>query len=246
MISEEKKNILKKTLPIIVVVIVFLIVGFIMLKYQVEGEKNMPFKLTKISIISTATGIPNTETMDRWNFNLVQNNDMYFTFEKNKYNNENAYIKKIVIENINIVIKPIKGEIYFYSPSKEAVDWYDNNSEYRIQNSLEYIGSSETNVKELKTGNQGGIVGIRYAIENLGTYISEEDEIKHDGLLLKSIGITEEDLNSTIEFDLILELSTGIKYKAQIFRVLPNKGVLDEGISKIEETDLKKVVFKRF
>lgn len=111
---------------------------------------------------------------------------------------------------------------------------------------MEYIGSTDSDVKELKIGNQGGIVGIRYSIEDLGTYISEEDEITHDGLLLKSIGITEEDLKSTIEFDLVLEINTGVKYKTHVIKELPNQNVLEEGISKQEETDLSNLVFKRF
>lgn len=246
MLSDERKKILKRLIPISIIAIICVIVAFIMLKYEVEGEKNLPFKLTKISTISTANGIPNTETMDKWNFNLVQNNDLYFTFEKNKDVKQAAYINKIAIENINITSKPAKGETYFYSPSKEAVDWFDNNEIYRIKNNLEYIGNTESNVKELKIGNQGGIIGIRYSIEDLGTYISEEDEIKHDGMLLESIGITEEDLQSKVEFDLVLELNTGIKYKARVNVELPNADVLREGISKTEETELEDIVFKRF
>lgn len=108
MLSEERKKILKKTIPITLIIIALLIVVFIMYKYNVEGEKNMPFKLTKISIISTANGVPNEETRDRWNLNLIQNNDMYFTFEKNENFKNITYIKRIAIENINIVRAPRK------------------------------------------------------------------------------------------------------------------------------------------
>lgn len=245
MLNKSAQKTLKKAFPIATIVIIVFVVAFIMLKYEVEGEKNMPFQLSKISIISTAYGTPNVETTDKWNLNLVQNNDIYFTFEKNKNFSGNAYIKKIVLENIRIVNKPIKGDPYFYMPSKESADWYDNNMQYRIQNKIEYLGTSEANVKELKIGNQGGIIGIRYAIENLGTYISQEDEIKHDGFLLKSIGIKEEDLKSTIEFDLVIELNTGIKYNTHLIKELPNSNVLEEGISKQEDTDVGKIVFKR-
>ena len=246
MLSEERMKIIKRFAPLTAIIIILLVIVFIILKYEVEGEKNMPFKLTKISMVSTANGIPNEETTDRWNFNLVQNNDLYFTFEKNKEVKEVTYIKRIALENINILTKPTKGKTYFYSPSKEAVDWYDNNEAYRIEYKMEFLGTPEANVKELEVGNQGGIVGIRYAIEDLGIYISEEDEIKHDGLLLKSIGVLEEELKSTIEFDLVVEINTGIKYKAHIIKDLPNGNVLEEGISKTEETEINNIVFKRF
>ena len=91
MLNDQKKKILKRTMMIVLIILFFIMIGFIMLKYEVEGEKNMPFQLTKISIISTANGIPNTETLDRWNFNLVQNNDIYFNFEKNENNKELLY-----------------------------------------------------------------------------------------------------------------------------------------------------------
>ena len=98
MLNDRKKKILKRAVMLIIIMLFFIIIGFSMLKYEVEGEKNMPFQLTKISIISTANGIPNTETLDRWNFNLVQNNDIYFNFEKNENYKEQESIKKISIE----------------------------------------------------------------------------------------------------------------------------------------------------
>ena len=245
MLSKDKKKILIRGLVISGIAMIFLIITFIMLKYEVEGETKMPFKLTKISTISTANGIPNEETEDVWNFNLVQNNDIYFTFERTTAAH-NIYIERIAMENITVLSKPAKGETYFYGPSKEAVDWYDNNPIYRVKNTIEYAGETESNIKELKVGNQGGIVGIRYSIENLGTYISQEDQIKHDGELLKVIGVEETDLISEIEFDLVIELSTGIKYKAKILKTLPMAEVLEEGISKSEDIELKKITFKRF
>lgn len=246
MLNDQKKKILKRTMMIVLIILFFIMIGFIMLKYEVEGEKNMPFQLTKISIISTANGIPNTETLDRWNFNLVQNNDIYFNFEKNENYKEQESIKKISIENIRVIQNPQKGTTYFYRPSKEAVDWYENTEEDRITGKIEYQGSETSNVKELQVSNQGGIVGIRFAIEDLGAYVSEEEQITHDGLLLKSIGLTQEELQSKIAFDLVLELNSGIRYKAYIEQELPLSCVLEDGISKQEITDLSYVAFKRF
>lgn len=246
MLNDRKKKILKRAVMLIIIMLFFIIIGFSMLKYEVEGEKNMPFQLTKISIISTANGIPNTETLDRWNFNLVQNNDIYFNFEKNENYKEQESINKISIENIKVLQNPLKGTTYFYRPSQQAVDWYENIEEARVTDKVEYQGNETSNVKELQVSNQGGIVGIRFAIEDLGTYVSEEEQITHDGLLLKSIGLKQEELKSKIAFDLVLELNSGIRYKAYIEQELPLDSVLGEGISKKEITDLNYVAFKRF
>ena len=46
--------------------------------------------------------------------------------------------------------------------------------------------------------------------------------------------------------NLVLELNSGIRYKAYIEQELPLDSVLEEGISKKEITDLNYVAFKRF
>ena len=45
------KKILHVIATIIMVVIVAFIIGMLFLRYEVEGETNMPFKISKISII---------------------------------------------------------------------------------------------------------------------------------------------------------------------------------------------------
>ena len=73
----------------IILFIIFIILitsGFIILRYQVEGETNMPFIISKISIISSSEGIDREEQIEgnRWNFDVSQNNDIYIYVEKNK------------------------------------------------------------------------------------------------------------------------------------------------------------------
>ena len=58
-----------------------------MIKYEVEGETNMPFKLSKIVIIGTVEGIEtNNQNKNKWNFDICQNNDIYFYIEQNDKN----------------------------------------------------------------------------------------------------------------------------------------------------------------
>lgn len=66
------------------VIILVIIIGII-LKYQVEGEKNVPFYLAEMNVISTAEGVGNQEATEmRWNMNIFQNNDIYLKIAKNE------------------------------------------------------------------------------------------------------------------------------------------------------------------
>lgn len=97
---------LKKTIRFSVVVVILsliiTVICLIMLKYAVEGENNMPFELSQLIIVSTAEGVENSQNENIWNFNLMQNNDVYLYIGKNKSYKETEIIKKIVINNIKV------------------------------------------------------------------------------------------------------------------------------------------------
>ena len=87
---KEKLNDLvnKKWFHIVIMVIILAVLMFILgitiLKYNVEGETNMPFNLTKISIISTAEGTDKHSDTNKWAFDISQNNDIFLYIEKNE------------------------------------------------------------------------------------------------------------------------------------------------------------------
>ena len=65
---------------IMITVIIFVILcvaGILVLRYHVEGEANMPFKITKISIVESVEGIENQGAAEKWNLNINQNNDCH-------------------------------------------------------------------------------------------------------------------------------------------------------------------------
>ena len=66
------------------------------------------------------------------------------------------------------------------------------------------------------------------------------------GTLLKKAGLSLEDIKLNIEFDLIIETEKGKSFKTHINMELPTENILETGISKSEETELKDIVFKRF
>ena len=68
---------------IFIIVIILFIAGVISLKYNVEGEANLPFELSKISIISSVEGTDNEDAQNKWNLTVNQNNDIYLYIKKN-------------------------------------------------------------------------------------------------------------------------------------------------------------------
>ena len=82
--SDKKKQTIKMFIAISVLVLVFITVAIMMIKYEVEGEQNMPFNLSKMVVISTAEGVENSEkSKTKWDLNICQNNDVYIYFDKN-------------------------------------------------------------------------------------------------------------------------------------------------------------------
>ena len=137
-----------------------------MLKYEVEGENNMPFELTQLVVVSTAEG-KDIEGEKTWNFDLVQYNDIYLTISKNKNYKETEIIKKVVIENLKTEEEPLKGKIVAYMPSSSRDTTYEYKEEYLINNPLEFKGEEETNLKERTIANQGGVIAFRYLNHDL-------------------------------------------------------------------------------
>lgn len=109
--EDNIKRVIKACLSIALLAVILVIVVTIMMKYNVEGEKNMPFKLSKITIISTAEGIEDSQNDNnvKWKLNILQNNDLYFTISKNENYDKEDIIESVKIENIKIVSEPKVG-----------------------------------------------------------------------------------------------------------------------------------------
>ena len=60
------------------------------------------------------------------------------------------------------------------------------------------------------------------------------------------MNITNENLKTKLGFDIILELVSGIKYRANLEIELPCGDITEDGICKKEITDLNDIAFKRF
>ena len=103
----------------------------------------------------------------------------------------------------------------------------------------------DSSIKEMKISNQGGLIVFRYAINDIGNYISNEDEGINHNELLKKLAINNDDLKFEVSFDININLDSKKSYKANMKLELPIGNVVDDGIQSKENTDLENIIFKR-
>ena len=242
------RNINKKIFHVVMIVVIICVIlfvsGIFILKYQVEGESNMPFKITKISLIESVEGTEKEGANEKWNFNVNQNNDIYIYIEKNSGYGKTEIIDSVEIKNININKEKTLGELKLYKPVIDEKRMFINSQENEI-NEITYTGELESNIKEEKISNQGGIVAFRYAINNLSAYVSENDEQIDHSQLLKLTNISPEDLKTKLTFDIFINLKGGRKYQAPISIDVPQGDIVEKGTIGEDITDLKGIIFKR-
>lgn len=242
--DEKKKETLIRAGIIAVLVILIVIVGAIMTKYEIEGETNLPFQLTNIMVISTADGISDGTNQ----LEVVQSNDLYLTIEKNENYDGQEMIKQISIENISILSKPVKGYVAFYRPNNKGEIIYQYQEEFLLDNSVIYQGGSATDLRTLTISNQGGIIGFRTCVKGITTYQTEEGSttgINNDSTLLQKAAVELNDIKYNIGFDVIIELVSGKKYKGYVNTTLPKGDIEQKRVSGVEKVDIENVIFKR-
>lgn len=244
-ISELKgKKIVHICVILGIIVLILIIAGIIMLRYQVEGETNLPFELSKMIVVSTAESSEIEAAADtKWNFSVNQYNDIYLEIQKNDEYTKNTNIKNITFENFVIEKNSGAENIKLYRANSEGKVVEDE--AHLVGSSLTYKGEKETNLDELKISNQGSIILLRSVNQNVCEVRSNDEEIIHDGTLLAKGNTNSEDLNYKLSFDIIIETSRNIKYKGTITIDLPTGDVQTQGKTQLEKTDFSDVIFKR-
>ena len=244
-----EQSLLKKVINIIIVCILIICIGFaafmFVLNYHENGESNMPFTITKIAIISTVDGQDVENQENKWAIKTIQNNDIYIYIEKNKGYTEKETIKSVKLDNFKVKEEPKIGQIELYKPINDELVLYKNLEENKFEE-LIYIGAQASNMKNQEISNQGGVVSFRCANNNVGIYLSnEDDEIKFSNLLEK-LQINEEDLKSIVSCDITFYLDSGKTFRTENVEFnIPNNELISRGTVGIENTDLKHLVFKR-
>ena len=256
--KDKIKQRMKFSAIIIVIAIIIAIAIFTVLRYEVEGEKDMPFELGKIIVISSAT----TENIDKnqdnlnknqanmenylWQEKVIQTNDVYIYIDKNVNLKNEEIIKNVRIENIQILENVKLGKIQVYMPNSLNDGLYKYVNDFLVNSSLTYTGAAADNKKNLEIGNQGGCICISFANVGVGKYKSNDDtQIEQGAYILEKMNILNEDLKFTVSFDLIIEVQDKA-YKTNIKLDLPIEDIVGKKETHKEITDFSKVIFKRY
>lgn len=227
----------------IILVLIIAVIALIMLKYNIEGEKNIPFKISNILLVSSAEGYQQERNKDYiWDTEIYQYNDIYLNIEKNKNYKETEIIKSIEIENIKIDKAPTVGKIKVYRASGKEQNLFEYKEEYEITDKIEYIGDVKTDLSNLTIANQGGTIIIKVVNKTGERYTSNEKEFEHSGKLLEKVGMSYNNIKFSIFFDLIINLESDISFKTQIKLDLPTGDIIEGGIS---NSQINNVIFKR-
>lgn len=240
------KNILKRSLFLTFVLIAITIVISIVIRYDVEGEKKLPYSISKILVTSHAFADDNENKAEGtiWDINLKADNNIYIYIDKNDDETKET-IKSIKISNFKISNNPKIGNIKIYRPTG---DLGNNLYQYSEQNYLDseiiYTGANVDTLKNLEIRNEGGMIGFRVSLEDLGNYTSNES-VTYNGSLLSEIGVTNEDMKFSISFDLVITLDNNVSYTGNFSLDLPVGDIINEDEPHIELTDFSDVIFKR-
>ena len=95
---KTKNKIIKIILTIAITISILFAVMMYLLTYHEEGEANIPFKISKIVVVSSTDGVQNNAQQvngAQWAIDVNQNNDIYLYIDKNK-----NYGKTELIENV--------------------------------------------------------------------------------------------------------------------------------------------------
>lgn len=244
--DKTKRKILKICFAIIIIISILFVTAIWLLKYNEEGETNIPFKISKIVIVSSTDGTQNNnfaETQNQWAIDVNQNNDIYLYIDKNQKYGKTELIENVKLSNFNIIKKSDIGETKIYKPTTEENKMFNNITEYEVKE-LTYDGDIESNIKQSKISNQGGLIVFRCANNKVSTYVSDnETEVNYNNLL-QMTNVNEEDLKLTISFDLQIKIVNKKTYQSNISLELPVEDIINKGTTNLEITDLENVIFK--
>lgn len=241
--EKAKAKIIKIIITIVIAITLIFALMMLILKYHVEGETNLPFKISKIVIVSSTEGTQDIQTENTWAINVNQNNDIYLYIEKSQNYGKTEIINKIKLSNFQIQKETQNGEIVLYKPASEENRMFKNTQENEIKE-ITYTGETEANLKQLKIANQGGLLAFRCANNNISKYISNEAQEVNHNELLKITNVKPEDLKINISFDILIDVLNKNTYQATVNLELPVGDIINEGTTNIEITDLKHVIFK--
>lgn len=240
------KNALKRSIFIAFLIVIVTVVFSLIVRYDVEGEISLPYSLEKILIVSKVSTSNNEDPANLWNISLEEDNDVYLYINKTEENSKDT-IKSITLDNFTVTKSALIGTPIIYRPTGDLNNLYDLSEQNYLGSSITYTGAKVDTLKTLEVRNEGGVIGFRASLENLGNYISNnyDEEIKYDGNLLTKAGISLENIEFTVSFDILITLNNNVTFKGTINLDFPNSDIITNPESSLEITDFSDVVFKR-
>lgn len=242
--KETKSKVIKKYIFISFLLLAIIISTLLIVRYNVEGEKSLPFELEKI-IIKSSIDTQNNESDNIWDLSVIQNNDIYIYFKKN--NSFETTVEKVKIDNFQIIKEKEIGTAKLFLPTSNDIKTnFKNSTEDYMKKGIEYTTNTVDNMEKQEISKDGGMLAFRISNQELATYVSNEDtEINYDGSLLQKAGISEEDIKITAKMDITIQVSQKEKYKGTLEIQLPAKNFEDKSIVDKQITDFSNVIFKR-
>lgn len=241
--NRTKNKMLKLSLTIAITISVIFIAMMWLLTYHEEGETNIPFKISKIILVSSTDGGQNNNAQAQWAIDVNQNNDIYLYIDKNKNYGKTELIENVKITNFNITKETEKGEIKIYKPTTEENKMFNNIQELEVKE-LIYSGDLESNVKQSKISNQGGLIVFRCANNKVSQYLADNVIEVNYNQLLQMTNVSQEDLKFNISFDIEIKIVNKKTYQATVSLELPTGDIITNGRTNLEITDLEDIVFK--
>ena len=241
-----KKKILKISLSIVIAISILFVIMMYLITYHEEGETNIPFKISKIVVVSSSDGIAKDASQSngaQWALDVNQNNDIYLYIDKNKNYGKTELIENVKISNFNITKENDKGQMKLYKPTTEESKMFSNVQELEMEE-LIYTGELESNIKQSKISNQGGLIVFRCANNHVSQYSANNVTEVNYNQLLQMTNVKQEDLKAKISFDIEIKVLNKKTYHATVSLELPVEDVITKGTSNLEITDLEDIVFK--
>ena len=238
-------NILKKSLFLAFILIAITIVISMVIRYDVEGEKAMPYSVEKIQITSHVDAKDNEgQTENIWDVNLKEDNNIYIYIKKNDEETKET-IKEVKLSNFKITEKSKVGNVKIYRPTGDlGTDLYKLSEQDYLKSKITYTGANVDTLKNLDIRNEGGMIGFRVSLEDLGNFTSNEG-ITYNGSLLSQIGLTIDDIKFNFSFDLTITLDNDVSFVGTYKLSLPSGDIINETEPLLELTDFSDVIFKR-
>lgn len=239
-------NILKRSLFLAFVLIAITIVVSIVIRYDVEGEKDLPYSISKILVTSHAFANDNAQKADGviWDIDLKDDNNVYIYIEKNDLETKET-IKEVKISNFKVTKAAQIGNVKIYRPTGDlGSSLYQYSEQNYLNSEIIYSGARVDTLKNLEIRNEGGMIGFRVSLEDLGNYTSNES-VTYNGSLLSEVGVTSKDMEFSISFDLTITLDNNVSFVGTYNLDLPCGDIINEDEPHLELTDFKDIVFKR-